>query len=218
MKKVLGFSIMGVVVIGGLCGFIFGRNGVAKNYYTRPETSKTEKTLYNIEKESRENMKSVDANEDFTVVDSELIKKNAESYAKETDQSQEKVEELMTKKSMETRAFYLAAQDEGISVTEREVSDAIEEVKTSYSKDETSKKQLQAIIAGSGMSEKEYWNNLRPEYEKNMVINKYLEEQYLKLAKKSNIEYGTEEYYKKIEVWREDLAEKAIQKYNIIVE
>lgn len=218
MKKMIVISVLGVIILGGVCAFFVGKDGNAENYYNRKETSQTEKMLYNIGAESRENIKSANDNEDDTVVDSENIKKNAEVYAKETNQSSQKVEKKMTEKSIEKKALLLAARDEGISVTEQEVSKAIQDVKEAYNKNETSKKELQAVIAGTGLSEKEYWDYVKPEYEENMVINKYLESKYKKKAEQSSIAYGTEQYYEKAKIWREDLAQEAVEKYNITVE
>lgn len=64
----------------------------------------------------------------------------------------------------------------------------------------------------------EYWEAYREQQRYSMVINKYEEGYYTKMALKEKIEPYTPEYYNKQKKWYEELTDKMIQKFDVRVE
>lgn len=63
-------------------------------------------------------------------------------------------------------------------------------------------------FAGRDMSEDEYWNSLKAQYKVNMMINKYLEGEYEKMADKENVPKESEDYSEKMASWRKSLTDR----------
>ena len=98
------------------------------------------------------------------------------------------------------------------------ITNIIAKVKKTYLHDEEGKKELNALIAGMGLEEKEYWNFMRPQYKTNLVISKYLKKCYEQRCKDEGINMTSSEFQEKKMKWRSDIVQDAVEKYKVKVQ
>lgn len=174
MKKAMIIKgIVFVAFVACLSGAFDSKKGSASNHYNEGSASDTANMIYNIAS-ADEDIKSDDWNYDPTVINEERIAKKAEAVAKESGREEAEVKEELLTQATENRALYLAALDAGITVTQAEVDESINTIKEAFHNDEEAKEELAAILAGYGISEEEYWEKTRSQYEAILIINKYL--------------------------------------------
>lgn len=208
--------IIGVLVIGIAC-LGAGAIGIVKNYYDNKNPSEKNEIVHETARKERDRLK--DAGEyDPKKIDKEQIKKKAENVAERFGMSVSEAEEKITTNSIEKKALYMAAEDAGVTVSDDEVTAEINKIKELFVGDPEGKKELDAEIAGMGMTEDEYWEYLRPQYKSNIIVNKYLKMMYEKKCDEEGIAMDSKEFAEKQSEWRKTIAEDAIQKYNVTVD
>lgn len=225
MKKIVIMVSSLIIVIGVVFALVLlnGNDTNAGNYYRSSSASEGEKDLYqfsksdaeNFTEEEKEELKTID---ESPVIDKDMIKKRAESAAKISDKSQREWEKTLEEKSIRNQALYLAAKEEGLKVTGKELDDAMKKLKELYDEDAEYKKEVDASRAGYDLTIDEYWKAYREQQRYSMMINKYEEGYYTKMASKEKIEPYTPEYYNKQKKWYEELTDKMIQKFKVRVE
>ena len=124
--------------------------------------------------------------------------------------------EQVEQKEIERRSLYIGAVEAGISVTDEEVQNVIDELKNNLSEDKEAYEQLMAYLAGRKIAEEEYWQEIKPIYIRNLTIQKYLESMEEKALKDSQEGKNTEEEIR--EKADEQLIEDCIDKYEVSVE
>ena len=215
MKKIV-IMVSSLVIVTGVVfalALLNGNDTNAGNYYRSSSASEGVKDLYQFSKsdaekltgKEKEELKTIDAS---PVIDKDMIRKRAESAAKVSDKSQREWEKTLEEKSIRNQALYLAAKEEGVKVTGKELDD----------EDAEYKKEVDASRAGYDLTIDEYWEAYREQQRYSMMINKYEEGYYTKMASKEKIEPYTPEYYNKQEKWYEDLTDKMVQKFDVRVE
>ena len=104
----------------------------------------------------------------------EKIEKSAEIISAQSGADKEEVQDILYEEEERKATLERLAREAGISVTEQEVSAEIEKVRGLLHSDEQSEEELRIITDGLGMSEEEYWESVRPVYERNLLIDKYV--------------------------------------------
>lgn len=191
----------------------FGIVGVSKNYYSSTGASDKEKEMYHTAKKEKQRLDET-AGYDPKKIDKKQIREKAQNIAGQYDMSVDDAEKIITQNSIEKKALYLAAENQGISVSDKEVTEEIDKIKATFVADPEGQKELKAEIAGMGVSEEEYWEILRPQYKSNIIVNKYLFSMYEKKCKEEKIDMNSSEYTAKQADWRKQLTEEAIAKYH----
>lgn len=199
-----------------ILGLTFGTVSIAQNYYKSSGSS--EKEEYQMAQKEKDRLRDKGTYNPKDHIKKEDIAQKAENVADVFDMSVSEAEKQITKNSVEKKALYLAAEEAGITVSEQDVTDEIENIKEALASDPEWKKKLNAQIAGMEMDEEEYWNFLRPQYKSNMIVNKYLNKMYEEKCKEEKIDLYSEEYMEKRKEWRDSIAQEAIKKYNVKVE
>ncbi len=192
--------------------------GIARNYYTSSSSDVKERELYQMAKKEKDRLDQQGAYDPKAPIVKDQIKKKAENVADMYDMSVKDAEKTITKNTIEKKALYLAAEDAGITVTDQEVTEEIEKIKATFVSDPEGQKELKAQIAGMGMEEDEYWESLRPQYESNMIANKYLRKMYEKKGKEEGIEINSEKFQERKKMWRDEIIQDAIEKYHVQAE
>lgn len=123
--------------------------------------------------------KDVDIEVDYlsesNIIEEEVVEEKAKEISNALDQYEyETLFDEMLNREKEDRALYLAALDYGIEITEIEVDQIVDEIKSSIEGTEN-EEILKSYIRGAGLSEEEYWEKIRDKYKKNLYISKYLE-------------------------------------------
>lgn len=218
MKKIL--KRKKTLIILGACiailGLTFGTVSIAHYYYKSSGSS--EKEEYQMAQKEKDRLRDKGTYNPKDHIKKEDIAQKAENVADVFDMSVSEAEKQITKNSVEKKALYLAAEEAGITVSEQDVTDEIENIKEALASDPEWKKKLNAQIAGMEMDEEEYWNFLRPQYKSNMIVNKYLNKMYEEKCKEEKIDLYSEDYMEKRKEWRDSIAQEAIKKYNVKVE
>lgn len=225
MKKIVIAVSSLVIVLGVVFALVLlnGNDTNAGNYYRSSSASEGEKDLYEFSKSDAENLTDEEKEElktinESPVIDRDMIKKRAESAAEIFDMSKKEWEKTLEEKSVRNQALYLAAKEEGIKVTDKELDDAMNKLQELYQEDTEYKKEVDASRAGYDLTIDEYWEAYREQQRYSMMINKFEEAYYKKMASKEKIELYTPEYYNKQEKWYKDLTDKMIQKFGVKVE
>lgn len=220
MKKILKrkktLIILGTCIV--ILGLTFGTVSIAQNYYKSSGSSEKEKEEYQMAQKEKERLKDRGTYNPKGHIKKEDLAQKAENVADVFDMSVSEAEKRITKNSIEKKALYLAAEEAGITVSEQDVTDEIENIKAALAADPEWQRELNAQIAGMEMDEEEYWNFLRPQYKSNMIVNKYLNKMYEEKCKEEKIDLYSEEYMEKCKEWRDSIAQEAIKKYNVQVE
>lgn len=210
-RKLLTASLFVVGIFAILAGVV----GIAQNYYTKAPDK--EKKIYQAAGKEKKRLEKAGEYNPEEISESQIEEK-AKNVAEMFDMSEEEAKDKIRQDSMNKKALYLAAKEAKIVVSSEEVAEQIEKARKVYHEDEEGKKELQALIAGMGMTEDEYWEAIKPQYESNMRINKYLQEMYKKKCQEEDISYPSPEFTEKQEVWREELTKAAIEKYHVTID
>lgn len=225
MKRIIIVVSSLVVVLGVVFAMVLlnGNDTDADSYYRSSGVSEEEKDLYQFSKAdaesfTKEELKNLTAIEESPVINRDLIKKRARLAAEISDKSQEEWEMTLEQKSVKNQAIYLAAKKEGVKVSDKELDDAMNKLKELYEEDAEYKKEIDAIRSGYNLTIDEYWDTYREQQRYTMMINKYEEEYYRRMAAKEGIKQDTSEYYDRQKKWYTQLSDKMIQKYNVRVE
>lgn len=225
-KKKIVIMVSSTVLVLGIISALMLFNGAAinaDNYYRSSSASEEEKDLYQFSKLDSENFTEeektdLESFDESPIIDKDIISKRAESAAEISDLSQEELEKDLEDKSVRNQALYIAAKDENIEVTEKELNDVMERLQTLYQEDSEYKESIDAICAGYDLSIDEYWETYREQQRYSMIINKYVEAYYDKMASEEKIELYTPEYYNRQKEWYNNLSDKMIKKYGVRVE
>lgn len=215
MKQKKGVILLVALVV---FSFAFGISGVAKNHFTSSSSSEKEKKNYQAAKKEKERLDTKRTYDPKAPIDKEEIEKKAENIASMFNMSKTDAEEKIQENSIEKKALYLAAEDMGITVSEREVTEEINKIKMSFESDPEGQKELNAQLAGMGMNEDEYWEFLRPQYKSNMIVNKYLQKMFESRCEKEKIGIDSEEFMQKKQEWRDAIVKEAIKRYDVKVQ
>lgn len=214
MKKKIIIGALGLLVVTTGAVAMVKMQGESQNYYNSSRATEDEKDMYSMGKDEKERL-GTGGEYDSTQTTHEQIREKAESVADQMGKTVDEAEEIILQNALEEKALYLAAIEVGINVTDSEVDQAVNDIRTAVHDEEEEEKQLKAVIAGRGMSEDEYWNSLKAQYKVNMMINKYLEGEYEKMADKENVTKEEENYSEKTATWRKILTDEAIDKFDV---
>lgn len=214
MKKKIIIGALGLLVVTTGAVAMVKMQGESQNYYNSSRATEDEKDMYSMGKDEKERL-GTGGEYDPTQTTREQIREKAESVADQMGKTVDEAEEIILQNALEEKALYLAAIEVGINVTDSEVDQAVNDIRTAVHDEEEEEKQLKAVIAGRGMSEDEYWNSLKAQYKVNMMINKYLEGEYEKMADKENVTKEEENYSEKTATWRKILTDEAIDKFDV---
>ncbi len=217
MKKKIIIGVLGLLVVTTGAVTMIKIQGESQNYYNSSRATEEEKDMYSMGKDEKERLGTT-GEYDPTQINREQIKEKAESVADQMGKTVEEAEAIILQNALEEKALYLAASEEGIDVTDLEVDQAVNDIRKAVHDEEEEEKQLKAVIAGRGMSEDEYWSSLKAQYKVNMIINKYLEGKYEKMADKENVTRESENYSEKTAAWRNTLTDEAISKFNVKID
>lgn len=101
---------------------------------------------------------------------------------------------------LKREAMYQIALQNGCTVTDQEVADYIDSIKTSFQKAENYD-DFQAFLDGADMTIDEYWDSQYEVLKKELVVNQYVQPLQQALWENANIEAGTEEAQ---QLWQEE--------------
>lgn len=211
----IGIFVGGFIISGALG---FATFSTAGNYYLSKNASMQERESYQMAEKEKERIDENGGYNPTKEIKRDDIKEKAQNISKYFGESIEKTEKVIEKNSIEKKALYLAAEDSGVKVSENEITNIIAKVKKTYLHDEEGKKELNALIAGMGLEEKEYWNFMRPQYKTNLVISKYLKKCYEQRCKDEGINMTSSEFQEKKMKWRSDIVQDAVEKYKVKVQ
>lgn len=96
-------------------------------------------------------------------------------------------------KLIENEVIKEQALKEGISVSDEEVNNAIEQQKQAFANDSKSSEFLKNYIQGLGISEDQYWENMKPGIKNALIRGKYLNKN-MELFKKDNPDINANEF------------------------
>jgi len=112
------------------------------------------------------------------------------------DNSADSAKEYLLKRE----AMYQLALQNGCIVTDQEVADYIDSIKTSFQKAENYD-DFQAFLDGTDMTMDEYWDSQYEVLKKELVVNQYVQPLQQALWENADVEAGTEEAQR---LWREE--------------
>lgn len=211
-KKLIVGGIVCVLCLGGVVA-----SATMKEYVKVNENSlnQEEKMMNELGKE--ENDPQINALSTDKVIDKEDIEKQVDIMKEFNPEiNEEEYYEQLEQKEIERRSLYIGAVEAGVSVTDEEVQNVIDELKNNLSEDKEAYDQLMAYLAGRKITEEEYWQEIKPIYIRNLTIQKYLESMEEQALKDSQNSKKTEEEIR--EKADEQLIEDCIDKYEVSVE
>lgn len=112
------------------------------------------------------------------------------------DNSADSAKEYLLKRE----AMYQLALQNGCTVTDQEVADYIDSIKTSFQKAENYD-DFQAFLDGADMTMDEYWDSQYEVLKKELVVNQYVQPLQQALWENADVEAGTEEAQR---LWQEE--------------
>lgn len=115
---------------------------------------------------------------------------------------------------IETRALYIAAKDESITVSEEEIEATIDSLKSAL-KATDAENEIRAYCKGAGISVDEYYDYVRPIYERKLIISNYLEKSISSKLRKENVDEHSKEGAALISNIKKKMSNKAIRKYDV---
>lgn len=206
-KKILVAGVLAatVLIVGSV--FFVHRSSEAGNYYNGRGVSGIEKTMYDYGKASE------DLDKDTNTFTAERLDKAAEIISSNSDKTKQEAKDSLEEKAKRTSALCKAAQKAGYRITEKEVTAEMTKSKEAIHGNEEAEKELQAYLAGAGKTEEEYWELVKNDYEKNLLIEKYLEAKVEKRAKANGISESSDQYYEKMQQWRTEIEKEAIAEF-----
>ncbi len=121
-----------------ILGLTFGTVSIAQNYYKSSGSS--EKEEYQMAQKEKDRLRDKGTYNPKDHIKKEDIAQKAENVADVFDMSVSEAEKQITKNSVEKKALYLAAEEAGITVSEQDVTDEIENIKEALASDPEWKK------------------------------------------------------------------------------
>ncbi len=210
MKKRIIIALS--IVLCSATFVVIGASSSATNYYNSNNVTKVQKELYNI---SKNDSKVFGKNwkYDPTNVDEKLISKQADEVAKQSGENKQNLEKDMLRRAVEAKVLYLAATDAGFSASEAEVQKEVDDLRKGIHGIPEEEKNLKAIVDGFEMTEDEYWEMVKPQYETAIIVNKYLDHEYEKRKSKLKGNYDGEKIYQLELKWRQEIINRAKSRY-----
>ena len=202
---VAGLLVATALIVGSVV--LVHRSTEAGNYYNGRGVSNTEKTMYDYGKSSQ------DLDKDTNTFTEERLNKAAEIISSNSDKTKEEAKDSLEENTKRTSALSKAAEKAGYSVTEKEVIAEIKKTKEAIHSNEEAEKELQAYLAGADKSEDEYWELVKQDYEKNLLIEKYVTAQIKKKAKENGVSEGSDQYYEKQQQWQTEIENEAMEEF-----
>lgn len=209
-KKILIVSLL--VGVGFIT--IIGIHSNSANRYEKENkaTGKEETDIYKAAKISKDILEKTGEYDPLNV-DEDAIDVKAGKMADALGKDKEQLKKDITDNSEQTKALYMAAKDYGITVSEAETDEALNELKNILHSSEDGQKQLDAVLAGLGMSEEEYWEASRVQYETNIYINKYLDARCEEILQDKDKEGITADSIDERNELVEKITKEAVKKY-----
>lgn len=212
MKKMYAVILVVAIVISiGAVVIVVKKSTDAKNYYDSTSASVMEKTLYNVSKDLK-NHQEIVGDYDITEVDESELDARAEIVAKNSNRNKAEVKSELKERIERKKALYLAAKEAGYNVTDEEIEQAVQETKEAIHAQKDSENEFKAVLNGMGVSENEYWELQKKQYEIDLLINKYMEDQMAKkeIGDKKNIANNDYEIKNKVQ---KEIEDEALEKY-----
>lgn len=212
MKRIFAAILIITVVISLGVVITFGEETTrGKNYYDSKSASKMEKTLYNVSKGLKK-VKKKDSDNILTDLDESELDERAQIVAESSNRDKQEVKDELEKSLERKKALYWAAKEAGCSVTDNEIEQAIQETKDALHSEKEAEDEFKAVLSGMEVEENEYWKMLREQYEIDLLVNKYIEEQ-LKKKEKNNKNMSSDNYETK-KKWQEEIEKTAIKNFD----
>ena len=166
--KFFRFFVLLIASVACVClGTMSKYDSKAVDKYSTNKVSDEEKMLYYVSQEAAEANKP--SNDFYDEI--------SETVSEYSEYSKQEVKSSMIEGKKERDELEKLAIDSGITVSEEEIDQVIDKTKEALHSDEEGNRQLQAVIAGSGLTEDEYWENCRSYYKKSLLIEKYEDSQ-----------------------------------------
>lgn len=211
MKKGLKNAGAAAIIMAALCLIILtaaNDSGTSDTGNSGPENSQ----MYawgSIQKNYREEKKGLSdpivlQGKSAEITESEL--KMAADFYKLTGLSEEESLKTAVSYLKKREALYQEAEKNGFTVTEQEVKDYLQELKTQLYESENQDEVL-AVIEGFG-SEEEYWEYELSVYRKNLPIVKYAEDVHKRISAKKGRPLSQEEWMEYYEQLKNTLVEQ----------
>lgn len=175
-RKYKSLMIISSLIVSCSIIVIIGMHSTAVNRYEKinSQTSEEEREIYSVSEISKDVIQE-SADYDPTIIDKDAISEKAKKMADVLGKDKKQLEKEIMNDAERTKALYLAAKDYGITVSDSEVDEILNELKNALHSSEDGEEQLNAALAGLDMSEDEYWETSRAQYETNIYIDKYLD-------------------------------------------
>ena len=211
MKRLYVVILLIAIVISlGAVGFFIKKNSRGKNYYDSKSASEMEKSLYNVSKDLKKNQKEA-MDYDLTDIDEGELDKRAEVIAKNSNRDKQEVKEELKSSLERKKALYWAAKEAGCSVTDNEIEQTVQEAKKAIHSQKESEDEFKAVLSGMDVDEKEYWEMQKKQYEIDLLVDKYMEDQ-LKKKEEANKSVSSDDYEIR-KKWQEEIEKEAMKKF-----
>lgn len=213
MKRKRFISGMIIVVLCFVLFLSVSSIGNAEDPYHSGSVDDEEIAAYEVSRVDA-TMRDDDWEYDPTEIDEDVIESKAYVLADGSDKEADKIKNEMLDRAKENKALYLAAVDAGIEIPGSEVERVVSEIREGMHRTKEDEEQLKAVVDGMGITEDEYWEKTKPQYETMLMIDKYLDSELSKMSYEMGVTEESEEFIKKREELKNDIVNKAVEKYS----